>query len=409
MSARETAAIVTVGSELVEGLRVDTNTAEIARDLQRFGFRVAETVSVGDDEAALASQIGRLCDPHALVIVTGGLGPTHDDVTRDAAAEAFGLSMTMQPAIVDFLQPFVSRHADPRSAAQVLTQALVLDGADVLMPASGTAPGQVLETQRGLLVLLPGPPREMREMLARLLERFEPVRATPHELGVTGMPESDVQHATQRALSGLDGVELTVLAKPGDIRVILLDEGAGERGLEIATTAVARELGQACYSTDGSTLAEVLVREATAAGVKLSCAESCTGGMVAAALTDVPGASAVLAGGVVAYSNDAKHDLLGVDVALISEFGAVSAEVARAMACGARERFDADIAVATTGIAGPDGGTADKPVGLVWFATSTRYGEDSCERRMTGASREAIRARSTAVALDLLRREVGRA
>lgn len=408
MSERETAAIVTVGSELVEGLRVDTNTAEIAREVQRRGFRVTEALSIGDDEAALSTLLARLSETHALVIVTGGLGPTHDDVTRDAAAAALGLETAMDPALVDFLQPFVARHTEPRSAAQVLTQALVIDGAEVLRPVKGTAPGQVLGTPAGTLVLLPGPPSEMREMLARALARFAPSRAAARELGVTGMPESDAQHAAQRALEGREGVALTLLAKPGDIRVILLDEGAGEDGLDDVVAAVAAELGEACYATDGSTLAEVLVREATGGHMTLSTAESCTGGLVSAAVTDVPGASETVLGGVVAYSNDAKVHLLGVDRALISEFGAVSAEVAEAMARGARERFDADIAVATTGIAGPGGGSAEKPVGLVWFGIATRFAESSAKRLMTGASREAVRARSTAVALDLLLREVRR-
>jgi len=406
VSERETAAIVTVGSELVEGLRVDTNTAEIAREVQRRGFRVAEATSVGDDQGELAVLLGRLAETHRLVVVTGGLGPTHDDVTRDAAAQALGREMAMDPALVDFLQPFVARHTEPRSAAQVLTQALVIDGAEVLAPANGTAPGQVLATAAGTLVLLPGPPREMREMLERALARFTPVRAAARELGVAGMPESDAQHAAQRALEGRGGIALTVLAKPGDIRVILLDEGAGEAGLDEAVAAVAAELGEACYATDGSTLADVLVREAGVARATLATAESCTGGLVSAAITDVPGASDVLLGGVVAYSNDAKVHLLAVARELITEFGAVSAEVAQAMARGARERFDADVAVATTGIAGPGGGSQEKPVGLVWFGVATRLHVSSTRRLMTGASRGAIRARSTSIALDLLLREV---
>jgi nicotinamide-nucleotide amidase len=409
MAERRSAAIVTIGSELVEGLRVDTNTAEIARDISRFGFRVDEAVSVGDDEPVLARTLARLVRAHALVVVTGGLGPTHDDVTRDAAATALGVAMEADPDLVAFLQPFLARHSDPRSAAQVLTQALVLDGAEVLTPTTGTAAGQVVPTPAGSLVLLPGPPREMRPMLARVLGRYQPDRAEPRELGVTGLPESDVQHAAQTALAAFQGIQLTVLAKPGDVRVLLLDEGAGESALDRATQAVAEQIGGACYSTDGSTLAEMVVREATERGVTIAVAESCTGGMVAAALTDVPGASAVFLGGAVTYSNAAKTRLLAVEPADLEQFGAVSRKVAQAMALGALDTFKADIAVAITGVAGPGGGSAEKPVGTVWFAVATRR-PDAVEAQIsvawTGASREAIRARATSSALNLLRREV---
>jgi nicotinamide-nucleotide amidase len=409
MSTRQQAAIVTIGSELVEGLRVDTNTAEIARDISRVGFAVAEAVSVGDDEAQLSATLRRLTAAYPLVVVTGGLGPTHDDITRDAAAEALGLPMSTDAKLVAFLEPLVARHKDPRSGVQVLTQALVLEGADVLAPTTGTAAGQVIPTPAGLLVLLPGPPREMRPMLAHALERFSAARATPRELGVTGMAESDVQHAAQTALSAFGGIQLTVLAKPGDCRVILLDEGAGEAALGRAADAVAEEIGVACYSLDGASLAETLVREASARGVTVAAAESCTGGMVAAALTDVPGASAVFLGGVVSYSNAAKLRLLDVDPSDLAHEGAVSSVVAEQMALGARDRFGADMCVAITGIAGPDGGSDAKPVGTVCFAVLSRMGRGTSEQfvvHWTGASREAIRARATSMALDLVRREV---
>ncbi len=401
-----TAAIVTIGSELVEGLRVDTNTAEVARDLQRYGFRIAEATSVGDDESALAAVLARLCASHDLVVCTGGLGPTHDDVTRDAAAAALGRTLSPDPDLETFLRPFVARHTHAGAAEHILSQALVIDGAEVLEPRNGTAAGQVVPTPAGSLLLLPGPPREMRPMLARFLERFEPVRAAAIEIGVVGRPESDVQLAAQRALETFDGIALTVLAAPGDAKAVLLDEGAGPQVLREAAVAVASEIGEAAYSTDGSTLAQVLVRESAARGVTLATAESCTGGMVAAAITDVPGSSDAFLGGVVAYANSAKMDLLDVPAGLLAQYGAVSEECARAMAEGARSRFGADLAIATTGIAGPGGGTAEKPVGLVWFAVASDSGTSATSRTMTGATRYAVRARSTALALDLLRREV---
>jgi len=409
MRERQSAAIVTIGSELVEGLRIDTNTAEIARDVSRFGFRVDEAISVGDDETVLADTLRRLVHVHPMVVVTGGLGPTHDDVTRDAAAAALGITMEADPALTAFLQPFLARHSDPRSAAQVLTQAFVLQGAEVLPPTNGTAAGQVVPTPAGSLVLLPGPPREMRPMLARVLDRFTPDRAEPRELGVTGLAESDVQHAAQTALAAFDGIQLTVLAKPGDVRVILLDDGAGEAALDRAANAIAAEVGAPCYSTDGSTLAETIVAEAAAREVTIAVAESCTGGLVAAALTDVPGSSAVFLGGAVTYSNAAKSRLLSVDPEDLKFFGAVSREVAQQMAEGALDAFGADIAVSVTGIAGPAGGSNEKPVGTVWFGVASRVGEGvdaQASVAWNGASREAIRARAASSALNLIRREV---
>jgi nicotinamide-nucleotide amidase len=247
-------------------------------------------------------------------------------------------------------------------------------------------------------------------MLDRALKRFTPVRAEPRELGVAGMPESDVQHAAQRALEAYSGIQLTVLAKPGDVRVILLDEGAGETTLITAAHAVADEIGDACYSRDGSSLAEVVIREATHRNLTIATAESCTGGMVAAALTEVPGASAAYLGSAVTYSNASKKRVLDVSPGDLQEHGAVSQQVAQEMARGVQDRFGADICVAITGIAGPAGGTAEKPVGTVWFAVRARRNgrQNAWEHSVswTGASREGIRSRATAMALDLVRREM---
>ena len=406
MSVLKSAAIVTIGSELTAGLRVDTNTAEIARDLQHYGFRVAESVSLGDEITQLASALRRLTAEHSLVVATGGLGPTHDDVTRDAVAEALGVGLIRDARLTAFLEPFLARHSDPGAAEQVLTQALVLAGAEVLLPTTGTAAGQVIGTPAGVLVLLPGPPREMRPMLASWLTRFPTVRSSPVDLGVTGLPESDVQLAAQRALADLPGIGLTVLARPGDVRVLLLDEGAGDLGLASAGQAVALEIGEACYSTTGETLAEAVVGAARKTGVTIAVAESCTGGMVCAALTDVAGASSVLLGGVVAYGNAAKIDLLRVPSGLLAHYGAVSEQIACAMAEGALERLGVDIAVSTTGVAGPTGGTPEKPIGLVWLAVATAHGSVATSRQMSGADRHIVRSRATAVALDLIRREI---
>jgi nicotinamide-nucleotide amidase len=406
MNARP-AAIVTVGSELVEGLRVDTNTAHIALRLGRHGFAVTEAVSVGDDVGVCSAVLRRLAADHELVIVTGGLGPTHDDITREAASSALGLPLVTDAEIVEILRPFLARHAESDARDQIFTQALVLEGAEVIPATTGTAPGQVVATPGGTLALLPGPPSEMAPMLDVVLERFDTRRAAPRDLGVVGLPESDVQFAAQRALAAFDGVAFTVLARPGDVRALLIDDGAGPDVLDAAAIAVAAEIGDACYSQAGETLAETVLRLARDTATTIAVAESCTGGMVAAALTDIPGSSEVFLGGVVSYSNAAKVALLGVDAGVLAEQGAVSTEVAEQMAIGARTRFGADVAVGITGVAGPGGGTAEKPVGLVIFGVATANGVKTRTTQAVGTpSRAALRARSTATALDLVRREL---
>jgi nicotinamide-nucleotide amidase len=341
---------------------------------------------------------------HELVVTTGGLGPTHDDITRDAAASALGLPLIPDATIAAGLADMVARHSEARAREAVLVQALVLEGALVLPAVTGTAPGQVAPTQAGMLALLPGPPSEMRPMLARFLEQFEAATAEPVDLGITGMSESDVQYAAQRALEAFPDVVFTVLAKPGDVRALLIDGGAGDVRLAEAGVAVAAEIGPACYATDGSTLAEALLRACAAADVTIATAESCTGGLVSAAITDVPGSSAAYQGGVVSYANAVKSEVLGVPEGLLAQFGAVSEQTARAMAEGVRELTQADLAVAITGVAGPDGGTDEKPVGLVWFAIASDEGTHATSTSFSRGDRAAIRARAVSKALDLLRR-----
>lgn len=403
MSPPRTGAVVTVGTELVRGLAVDTNTAEIAHALLGAGVDVLETASVGDDEALLADVLARLTAACDLVVVTGGLGPTHDDITRQAAARALGSTLSRDDGLVAGLRSAAARHGDARAASQVYVQADVLQGARVLTAVVGTAPGQVVPTPRGSLVLLPGPPREMRPMLAVLASEWGSTKAAPAVLRCHGVSESDLQVAAQDVLAGRDDIELTVLARPGDVQVVLFDRGAGDAELAQAARDIAERIGEPCYSTDGASLPEVVVRLAHARGLTLATAESCTGGLVGGAITSVPGASDVYAGGVVAYANETKTALLGVDPALIDALGAISDAVALAMATGARDALGAEAAVAVTGVAGPGGGRDGKPVGTVWFAVAGPDGTHA-EMRCFPGDRETVRARAVMTALDLLRR-----
>lgn len=399
MGERPPAAVVTVGTELVAGLRQDTNATEVCAALTEAGYRVRVAVTLGDDPSSLECTLRELCSEHAIVVTTGGLGPTHDDVTREAAAAALGLTMARDPRLVELLAPIAARHADSEAAGQIDRQADVIAGSRVLRPVSGTAPGQIIPTPAGVLVLLPGPPSEMRLMLALALQDAESGVASV-SLGVAGMPESDAQVLAERALSGVKGVRLVVLASPGDVRLVLLDDGGGLGALQQAREAVAEALGDACYG--GASLAETVLSLARERGLTLAVAESCTGGLLAGALTDVPGSSDVFAGGVVAYADQAKTGLLGVDPALLEAHGAVSEQVSRAMAEGVLGRLEADLAVAITGIAGPSGGSPEKPVGLVWFALAGSGGTRS-ESRVIHGDRERVRARAVTAALNLMR------
>ncbi|MGB4592325.1 MAG: nicotinamide-nucleotide amidohydrolase family protein [Coriobacteriia bacterium] len=401
MRKRVPAAIVTVGTELVTGQRLDTNTSEISRALMGAGYAVFEAVSLPDDIELVASILRELTGTYALVVVTGGLGPTHDDVTRDAAARALSRDLIRDPGIERGLHAVVARHTDIEAARQVFRQADVLRDATVLPAVTGTAPGQVISTPAGRLVLLPGPPSEMRPMLRAFMET-EPTTTPPVRLRCVGMTESDVQVRAERALEGIEGIGFTVLAAPALIEALLFDDGAGEELLSSAERKVAAALGDACYSRNGSSLAQIVVGLARERGERIATAESCTGGMIAAALTDVAGASDVFVGGIVAYSDDVKISTLGVPAGTLARHGAVSAETARAMAEGALA-LGATLAVATTGIAGPGGGSDEKPVGLVWTGVATPAGSHAFDRQLMG-DRDGIRTRATIYALDALRR-----
>lgn len=404
--ARPASAVVVVGTELVTGHRADTNGEEIARVLAAAGFRMRVREALADDTALLAERLRALCGEYELVVVTGGLGPTHDDVTREAAAQALGVSLVRDASLEAALTKVAESHREPRARAQVMRQADVLPGAKVFNPSSGTAPGQLVRTERGHLLLLPGPPRELRPMLAEALECLP--RATvpaPRVIGCVDIRESDVQLVAERVLAAYPGISLTVLARPALVDVALFDEGAGDSVLERAATDVAEALADTVYATSGDTLAETVIGLARGSGFTLACAESCTGGMIASSLTAVPGASTAFLGSAVTYSDALKTRVLHVSPESISSCGAVSAAVVSEMASGARALMAADLALAVSGIAGPGGGTPRKPVGTVWFAIATAEGVTATHRIFPG-DRHAVRERATVIGLDLLRREM---
>ena len=415
MSAPVAAWIVASGDELVEGRNVDTNSGWLARELRRLGLAVERFVVLGDDEGALralAEEAGRRVD---LVLVTGGLGPTLDDVTRHALAAAAGVDLVEDTHSLETIRGWFLARGRPFAESN-RRQALVPRGARVLENPLGTAPGFVLRVGRALLAALPGPPREMERMytaeLAPLLERELPARAPIRSASfhLFGLPESSFADRCGAWMERAQNPLLGVTAKAGVLNAVLTAHAAtaGEAEALLAARAVEfrARFAEWIFSEESGDLALVLGRLLLERGVTIASAESCTGGLVAAKLTSVPGISAVFGSGWVSYANAAKERLLGVPPELLQGHGAVSREVAEALARGAAERSGARLALALTGIAGPGGGSEEKPVGLVWFATSFDGRVESSERRFTVRGRDLVREFAALTALDLARRRV---
>ena len=402
--------VINTGTELLLGQVVNTHAAFLGQSLRGLGLRIDRAVTVPDG-VPIAEALEEALSRADLIVLTGGLGPTSDDVTREAVAEAFGLELVFHREILEGIAAkFAARQLTMNDLQRA--QAMVPRGGVVLENAFGTAPGLIVRNDKAVAVLLPGPPSELRPMwedqAVPWLRRHFAARLEPrHELTLRllGIGESGVQLAVEDKLRALGPLEIGYCARPGevDLRLIAGDAGLLGRAAELA----GGELGEFIYAEGAETMEEVVVRRARAAGRTIATAESCTGGLVAGRITNVPGSSAVFRFGWVTYANEAKIAELGVPAGLLAQHGAVSGEVARAMAEGALRASGADFAVAVTGIAGPDGGTAEKPVGLVWFGLARREGEPVAVSRNLSRTRETFRAMATQVALDLVRRALG--
>jgi nicotinamide-nucleotide amidase len=411
---RPRAVIVVTGSELVRGERTDLNGPFLARSVLALGFEPARILVVGDRPEELEGAIaeGLRAD---LCITSGGLGPTHDDRTVEFVARLSGRELVLDPELAGEIEGISRRIAERLGrpygdfAPGVEKQATLPQGA-VSLGIAGTAPGFVLDTDAAVVVTLPGPPSELQrlwreapatEPVRRLLERARPPgRRT---LRFFGASESAVARALAEAGGDGDGVEATICARDFEIHVDLVVEAGGERRADELAAAFRGALEQYLFAEDEEPVEQIVLALCRERGLSLATAESCTGGLVAARLTGIPGSSDVFLGGIVAYSNDIKTRELGVGEELLTAHGAVSPETAAAMAAGARERLGADVAVAVTGIAGPGGATEQKPVGLVDLHAAGPDGELASELSLPG-DRDAIRARATASALHLVRR-----
>ena len=409
------AAILAVGSEMLTPTRLDTNSLTITDAVNALGIDVVFKAIVGDDRAELAAQFAHTLSRVDLVILTGGLGPTEDDVTREVVAEHLGLPLTEDSTITDAIRRrFAQRGWQMPEINR--RQAMVPRGATVLPNANGTAPGLWIEAEGKGIALFPGPPREMKPMLQRVVDdhlraRAAGARLMRRVLKIAGRSESRVEELTQPIYSTWRSwpipVETTILAAPGQIELHVSARGSDEPSLqetlERAVAEILTVLPDDVFSTDGRALEEVVGDLLRERDMRIALAESCTGGLATSRLTDVPGSSAYVDQSVVVYSNESKVARLGIPEALLVEHGAVSEAVADAMASAIREQAKVDVGVGITGIAGPAGGTEAKPVGMVCIAVSSPGARTVRTFKFPG-NRELIKTFAAFTALDMVRR-----
>lgn len=405
------ASILAIGSELLTPQRADTNALFLTRKLLEAGIEVVLRQTVADDLPLLTAAFRHALERTDVVIATGGLGPTEDDLTREAAAAALGRGLFRDAAYLEALKERFARYG--RVMAPVNEkQADLIEGALLLRNPRGTAPGQSVEEDGKLLVLLPGPPLEMEPMFEAEVLPLVATRAAgavlkTRVLRIASMGESEVEQVVAPIYKTFANPRTTILSAPGQVELHLVAEARSDAEAELLIESLAAPIRAALlgriYSEDGRELAEVVAAQLKERKLTIAVAESCTGGLLAARLTEVPGSSAYFERALVTYSNASKVELLGVPAELIAQRGAVDEEVARTMAEGARRSARVSIGVGITGIAGPDGGTPEKPVGLVYVAIAGAAGDRARRARFPGG-RERVRYQATQAALEMIRR-----
>jgi nicotinamide-nucleotide amidase len=405
------AEIIAVGSELLTPDRLDTNSLFLTSRLNRLGIEVVRKTVVGDQFADLHDAFLDAMERAELVISSGGLGPTEDDLTREAVADLLGRRLALNAQVMSRIEARLRLFGRPVSEKNA-RQAMVPEGATVLENARGTAPGLWLEARGRIVVLLPGPPNELKGMFGEQVEpRLERcaggVRLYARELRVAGMGESDVDQRIAPIYTRHPNVQTTILTAPGEIQIHLrawsADAAAAEGTLQQLQESIVMALGEIIFSVKGEDMEEVVARELTLSQATIATAESCTGGLLAERLTRIPGSSSYFLGGVVSYSNALKSAWVDVPTEIIEARGAVSAEVAMALADGIRRRTGATLGAGITGIAGPAGGSPEKPVGTVHVALADAAGSKQRTLFFPG-DRDRIRWMATQTALDMVRR-----
>jgi nicotinamide-nucleotide amidase len=406
------AEIIAVGSEMLTSQRIDTNSLFITDELNALGVEVRRKLVIGDDRELLAAAVRQAMSQMDIVILSGGLGPTEDDLTREAVAQALGRALVLQQELVDAIEERFRRR-QRKMAENNKRQAYLVEGAEILPNPNGTAVGQWIEHEGRLVMLLPGPPGEMKPMfngecVPRLARRLPAQVIRGRMYRVTGMTESDLDQLIAPVYTRFANPVTTILASPGDIQVHLRarcnTEGEAERLLADAAGPIEELLGDRIFSRNGDSLEAVIGARLRESGATVAVAESCTGGMVAERITAVPGSSDYFLGGFLVYSDRMKRTLLGIDPLLIERHTAVSAEVAQAMAEQARARTGATYGVSTTGEAGPESSTG-APVGTVYIGFAGPSRTDACKLNFPG-DRTRIRMFAAQGALDLLRRRI---
>jgi len=409
--------VVTIGDELLLGYTIDTNAAHLARTLAAEGVEISRRTTVGDAADAIAAAVREGLDRAGAVITTGGLGPTSDDLTKPSIAALFGRGMVLDEEHLAWMEERFTRLFQRPMPAANRQQAMLPEGARKLRNNHGSAPGIWLEDDRGRWVaMLPGVPREMRGMLADTLvplvrERLGDDRRVVRSrtLRTTGVGESFIADRVASLESGVGDVDLSYLpnAEGTDLRLTVRGARPDDASARLAAAAerLRTVVGDALYGEDGVDLAAVVLDLCRGKGLTIGVAESCTGGLLGARLTAIPGSSDVVVGGVIAYSNELKSALLDVPSGVLAHEGAVSDPVVRAMASGARAATGASVGVAITGIAGPGGGSEEKPVGTVWIASDLGGAVESRRLRLIG-DRAEVRQRAAQAALEMVRRRV---
>jgi nicotinamide-nucleotide amidase len=406
-------AILSVGDEVLSGRVTDTNAALLARELEALGWRIRSRAVVGDEEGEIAAAIAAAFADTEVVVLGGGLGPTADDLTRYGLARAFGVGLVESAEAWSLVRAKLRRGSEAPSSIDRL-QALLPEGARPLANPVGTAPGILIEDSRGLAAALPGVPRELAAMLPALgqvLSGRRPglPRVVRESLGVAGLPEAEVGRRLADLMARDRAVRIGSYPQEAWVRLVAearhADEAVALASVRETLAEVARRFGRHALVPEALDPADALERILARRGLRIAVAESLTGGAVAARLVAVPGASSVLAGAVVAYTEEAKLRLLGVRTATLRDAGAVSAECALEMAEGARRAFHAGVGLATTGIAGPSGATPFLPLGIVHFGWAGPPGPTSESRRLRG-ERESIRTQAAVLALDFARRRL---
>jgi len=407
------ARIITIGDELLNGIRVDTNTAWLADRLTDLGIVTEQGITVGDDETAIAAAVREAIERAGIVIVSGGLGPTQDDRTKKALADLYGVGMTIRPEVEQAVRGFFAERGRETTPVN-LDQALVPEGFEARVNPRGTAPGMLKEAEGRLLFVLPGVPGEMKALFDEwvgplIRERFGGQVVILHRwFRTAGIGESDLFDRVGGLEEMAPTVSLAYLPSPEGIMLYLTGQGAHEETIESmldsAEAHIVRSARSWLYASSDIDLPEHIAGLFSEQGLTLATAESCTGGLIASRLTDVPGASAWFRRGWITYSDEAKMEELGVPDELITEFGAVSIPVVSAMATGARSRAGVDYAIAVSGIAGPTGERPGKPIGFTCLACAGPDGVVTKEHHLGAGGRIRNKRRSMSLLLDLLRR-----